>query len=389
MQGKVQEMRPEFDAVIVGCGPAGATAGYLLARSGHSVLMLDKATFPRPKLCGGLLSGKTTGILERVFGIETCTLKEQRVVDYSSDHYEIFAGSRSIYEGKTKIPFHFVRRERYDHYLLQYAREAGAEMREGDACTEFLQSQGKVVTASGAAFSARCVIGADGIHSPIRNRFPEDNVDRATWKLNIAAAIEVYVNRDAVPHFGDLDHPALFYGTLPWGYAWLFPNSDVIVAGIGGIEWRNRGMLRERFDEFLGRLDLQADEDAISGWVFPYGCILPDPTWGNTLLVGDAGGYADPFFGEGIFFAHRTGELAASAVHAWLQGGPAPDLAYKTAIREHVLPEIKYGKIFRWFFFRSGVVAHPRLQQLILPVASTILVDVIHGRRSYRGFRRK
>lgn len=389
MLRRVQDMRPDFDAIIVGCGPAGATAGYLLASSGHSVLMLDEATFPRPKLCGGLLSGKTTGILERVFGVETCTLMDQGVVDYSSDHYEIFAGPRSIYERETDIPFHFVRRERYDHYILQHAREAGAEVREGDACTDFVQSQGEVVTASGAAFSARCVIGADGIHSPIRNRFPEDKVHRASWKLNLATAFEMYFDRDAVAHFGDLDHPALFYGTIPWGYGWLFPNSDRIVAGIGGIEWRNRGMLRDRFLEFLGLIGLQPRNDAISGWVFPYGCGLSDPTWGDTLLVGDAGGYADPFFGEGIYFAHRTGELGASAVNAWLQGGPAPDLAYKAAIREHVLPEITYGKLFRWFFFWSGVVGYPRLQRLILPVASPLLVDVIHGRRSYRWFRRK
>ncbi|MDT8358418.1 MAG: geranylgeranyl reductase family protein [Methanomicrobiaceae archaeon] len=382
-------MGPEFDVIIVGCGPAGATAGHLLAGSGHSVLMLDRATFPRTKLCGGLLSGKSTGILERLFGEPASMLKERGVIDYSSDHYEILAGSRSIYERKTDIPFHFVKRERYDHYILGHARKAGAEVREGDACIDFVQSQGEVVTASGDAFSARCVVGADGIHSTIRTRFPENKVDRDWWKMNLAAAIETHVDRDALPRYGDLDHPALFYGTIPWGYAWLFPNSDRIVVGMGGLAWKNRGMLEKRFAGFLGLIDLEPGRDAISGWVVPYGCGLADPTWGTTLLVGDAGGYADPFFGEGIYFAHRTGELAASAVHAWLEGGSAPGLAYKAAIREQVLPELTYGKLFRWFFFTSGVVTHPKLQQLILPLASPVLIDVIHGRRSYRWFRRK
>ncbi|NMD41175.1 MAG: geranylgeranyl reductase, partial [Deltaproteobacteria bacterium] len=69
-----------YDVIIAGCGPAGATAGYLLAREGHSTAMIDRAIFPRPKLCGGLLPLKTLGLLERVFGDTPETLTENGII---------------------------------------------------------------------------------------------------------------------------------------------------------------------------------------------------------------------------------------------------------------------------------------------------------------------
>lgn len=380
-------MSPEFDAVIVGCGPAGATAGYLLSRAGHSVVMLDKAVFPRPKLCGGTITGKTTALLERVFDVDSEALHTSGLIDYSSDRYEIYVGFTPICSKKTKFPFLFVRREIYDTYFLARAKEEGAEVHDGDACTGYIPARKMVTTASGATYRGRCVIGADGIHSIIRRRFPPEQVSSETWTGKCATALEIYLDRKDLTVYGDLDHPILFYRTVPWGYAWLFPNSDRIIAGIAGLNQKKKGHLKDRFIAFLSGVGLEIGEGKLHGWTFPYGSYLSQPAWDRTLLAGDAGGYADPFFGEGIFFAHRTGELAASAVHRWLAGGPDPGLSYTTAIGTAILPEMEIGEAFRKIFFGTGVFVLPGIGRFCAAYLSPYVIDVIHGRRSYKWFR--
>jgi flavin-dependent dehydrogenase len=74
--------RKRFDVVVIGAGPAGSTAAYLLASNGFDVLMVDKSSFPRTKLCGGLLTLKTVKLLESIFKLSAEWLKNQRIITH-------------------------------------------------------------------------------------------------------------------------------------------------------------------------------------------------------------------------------------------------------------------------------------------------------------------
>jgi len=78
-----------FDAIVIGAGPAGSTAAYLLAKKGFKVLILDKKAFPRDKLCGGLLTWKTVKVLESIFQTSTDFLKSNRIILNQSSNYEV------------------------------------------------------------------------------------------------------------------------------------------------------------------------------------------------------------------------------------------------------------------------------------------------------------
>ena len=137
------------DVAIVGAGPAGSTAAYLLATAGASVLLLDKATFPRDKPCGGGVTGRAARLLP--FSIEP-------VVEDVVDRLECGLRYRHRFTRRARGPLAYMtQRRRLDHFLLQKAAEAGAEVREGE-------------TADARELDARMVIGADGCNGPSANQ---------------------------------------------------------------------------------------------------------------------------------------------------------------------------------------------------------------------------
>ena len=135
-----------FDAIVVGAGPAGSTAAYLLASNGFKVLIIDKSTFPRDKLCGGLLTLKTIKILEAIFSASVDELKTRRIITYQSFDYKVCSSTGASITGRLQFPFHFVHRQTYDHHWLKMAREAGAEFKAGE----------KIAIIAGGTINALC-----------------------------------------------------------------------------------------------------------------------------------------------------------------------------------------------------------------------------------------
>jgi menaquinone-9 beta-reductase len=111
-----------YDAVIVGAGPAGATAAFILSRAGRRVLLLDKRTFPRPKLCAGLLTWKTTHLLERIFQCGVEALASAGIVRDQNDEYIVACGKTTLVQGRMGIPFRFIDRSAYDAWTVSQAR---------------------------------------------------------------------------------------------------------------------------------------------------------------------------------------------------------------------------------------------------------------------------
>ena len=117
-----------FDVLIAGAGPAGSTAAFILANNGYRVGIIDKRRFPRPKLCGGLLSQKTITLLRNIFNTQVSDLKANGVIHCQSNTYGVGDRSGKCLKGKLDFPFHFVNRTLYDLQWLHKAADAGAKV---------------------------------------------------------------------------------------------------------------------------------------------------------------------------------------------------------------------------------------------------------------------
>ena len=182
-----------FDVIVIGAGPAGSTAAYLLSINGFKVLIIDKTTFPRDKLCGGLLTHKSIKLLEDIFSTSVDFLISRQVVTYRSFSYKVGCSSGAFVKGQLNYPFHFVQRKTYDQYWLKKAREAGAEFKAGEKVVSLDPARKQVTTETGLRFVGNYIFGADGALSWTRRFMSAKGVINPDWKSELAKTLEVFI----------------------------------------------------------------------------------------------------------------------------------------------------------------------------------------------------
>jgi geranylgeranyl reductase family protein len=328
------------DVVIVGAGPAGAAAAAFLAREGVDVVALDRATFPRDKICGDGLTPRAVEMLRRL-GVERRLQemgyrpqRQYRIVSAWGD--AVRAGMPSF--GKGAGYAYVVPRRDVDLCIVEAARASGAQVLES---VQALRLEGSDTAPEVVArcadgelqrFRGRVLISADGS----RGSFSRTFVPSEHLRPN-AVAMRAYMHgveglQGALNFFLDRH-------LLP-GYGWIFPpGRPGAPANVGvGVElssWRGRDeKIRDLFDWFLGPGSqawphLHKAEFASAPRPFPL--LLDFPRGrrrdGSRLLVGDAANLIDPLSGEGIAYALESGHLAAMAVSRALRSGRVTDLA--------------------------------------------------------------
>jgi len=379
-----------YDAVIAGAGPAGSAAACVLARAGARVMVLDRAAFPRDKLCAGLLTWKTTDIVERLYGIGPQALMARGVIEHRADRYRIRHKGMTLACTDLFHPFYFVSRRVLDAWFLDRAREAGAAFRSGEAVAAADISRGEVVTEGGNRYQGRFLIGADGAASVVRRAFP---LPRAAFAANMGMGLECRVRRDdpdlpaAHPDLRQ-DYPTVYSGFVRTGYGWVFPHGDHAVVGLGGLASRDGVSMRREFEAFLEFLRLpRRFLGGCKAHLLPYGNFLTRPAHHKALLAGDAAGLVETLFGEGLYYALRSGELAALAVLSGLSGGDACE-SYLSGLRQDIYPELSGSLRLRqaiFFSLRFG----PLPLWCLLRLGGERLVEMAHGVRSYQWLRRR
>lgn len=379
------------DVVVIGAGPAGCAAAATLARAGAGVLVLDRADFPRDKLCGGLLTEKTVRVLKDVFGLNETRLTADGIIRNTANRYEVRIRERLRFAGFSERPFRFVKRREFDARLLDRVRELGAEVRTGTAVTGCDPEAGTIALAhgtTGETVRARILIGADGVNSRLQALVLREKADQTRWKRFLAPAIEIELPPEAFPS-PPPDYPALYGGFVKSGYAWLFPGAGSggkLVAGVCALPLPDLD-IKASFLAFLRTLGIA--EDAIpplKGHPLPYGNFLADPTRARLLLAGDAGGFAEPLLGEGIFQALETGRMAARAA---LDGCLDPARAaaiYAHRLNRDFLPDLRWTGRLRDLVFacldreQSGPV------HAVMSLFERQLLDRLHGARPWSPF---
>lgn len=378
----------EYDVIIIGGGPAGSTAGFLLSNLGFSVLIIDRSTFPRRKLCGGLITHKTLTLLDRIFGETESSLRRKNILNFCSNQFEIFYKDKLLVKDASELPFYFVDRYTYDHFLLKKAQQAGAKLIEGESVTAFDFHKSEVMTSTGRILNGKFVIGADGVNSIIRRSFPKEQIDQRKWQHDLATALEIFVARNEMRKA--VDHPVLFFGFVDWGYSWIFPNKDKLVVGLGGLNRINKKRFLNSFHDFLSVLGIEGRRTSkINAHPVPYGNFLLMPVCRGAVLIGDAAGFVDPLLGEGIFYAQRSAELASRAIHETMCRGEKLEVTYLKLLRKYVYPELVYAKKIRWFTFNAFGNLHYYPMKILLNATKKTFIQLVHGIRTYKWLRKK
>ncbi len=337
----------DTDVVVVGGGPAGATAALLLARAGRSVIVVDKATFPRDKCCG---DGLTTWALRELdgLGFDPAVVPSWRVVDRAwvgSPSGRLIEFPLPSALGKAGMFAAIARRTELDAELLAMAGRAGADMRTGvavvgasDTSETSARNGGITITlADHTTIHARHAIAADGMWSPMRRLLSTPG--GTTAPADTAPYLgDWHAFRQYFHNVGPLAANELYAWFEPDflpGYAWSFPLGDGSAnVGFGvlrGGRWPTAAM-KTLWPEILARPHIAEvlGPDAVAegphkAWPIPAHVGRVPLTIGSTLFVGDAAAVTDSLTGEGIGQALATGRWAAEELI--LAGAPRADAA--------------------------------------------------------------
>ena len=295
-----------FDAIVVGAGPAGSTAAYRLSRAGARVLLLDRERFPRDKPCGGGLTYRA---------VRQLPVSVEPVVEDTVCRFELGFRYGSRFERRSEEPIVLMtQRRRLDAHLAEQAAGAGAEFRDGVRATALEEEGGgATVRFDGSAASAPVVIGADGVNG-LTARALEVGRER---RHGVALEGNVsYVHARE----GFRGRAVVELGTVPGGYAWVFPKGDHVNVGVGG--WESEGpRLRRHLERACEGYGLPVERlQSLRGYRLPMRSRGDRARRGRVLLVGDAAGLVDPLSGDGIYEALVSSRLAAETALGVLEG---------------------------------------------------------------------
>jgi len=378
-----------FDVIVVGAGPAGSATAILLAERGLRILVLDRARFPRPKICGEYLSPETLRILDRlgalkaVDGAGATPLSGMRIT--APDGTTVTGAYRRIGAWRPYRDHALaLRREILDAILVDRARTLGIDVRERTRVTDVLVEDGQVVGVEAMdadtrvhTFRAPLVVGADGRGSVVARRLDLQRPHH--WQR---MALVTYVS--GVRKCGEVGE--IFVD--PPDYAILNPvapdrvNMSLVVPRADAAAWSHR--LDDFFAARVGQMPHVARRVAGAERVAPVQAMGPlayevvPPAVGGVLLVGDAAGFYDPLTGEGVFSALRAAELVSEVAADALAAGDCSVerlAAYQRARGRVFTAKARFTRALQF------VVARRRLANLTARVLarSPGLLDLVLG----------
>jgi len=309
----------QHDVIVVGGGPGGSTAAWRLARAGLRPLLLDAAVFPRVKVCAGWVTPEA--LADAQVDPDKYPLTIQA---FSACRFE-FDGERTETRWRRPASYGIVRRE-FDHYLLDRARAAGVDVREGARVTAVAEdTDGVRVVSPHGTFTAPVVIGAGGHRCPVAHALGEVSERE---EVVVAQESETRLSPAWVEALARWwDAPELYVEPDLKGYGWYFPKGDVLNVGVGCVVGPGADLpgRREALVSALraaGRLPADLPIEPFRGHAYVVRRRAPRKLAGERFcLIGDAAGLARDLSGEGIGPAIKSGILAAEAVQARLQRG--------------------------------------------------------------------
>ena len=316
-----------YDAIIVGAGPAGSSAAIYCNKLGLNTLLLDKSIFPRDKICGDALSGKSVKILEELDLLQDLDKLDgaivNRIIFGNPNHSECELHlNKSL--NKRHISHGFViPRKIFDNYLFKKASDV-SNVVSGFNVEDLIYNKSQVVGVKGKSINGEqkkyfgnIVLGADGPYSIVSRKSGLYNSDMNYTAVGLRCYYE---------NVEDLtDQIELHYvnETIP-GYFWIFPAGNKKAnIGVGLLKSRAKKKkynLQQIMKQVINSKNFKhrfKNSNALEkpkGWNLPFGNTKRGNHGNGFLLLGDAAGLVDPFTGEGIGNAMESGKIAADIV---------------------------------------------------------------------------
>jgi menaquinone-9 beta-reductase len=384
----------QADVVVVGAGPAGAATAILLGLQGHDVLLLDRARFPRDKVCGEYLSPEGSRVLDRLGVLKSVEawarpLTGMRIVAPDGTtlvgDYPTGGRWRGYRDHALAVP-----RRLLDATLVERAQSV-ARVREGFRVSDLVRTGDRVLGVEGAPvaggeperITARLVVGADGRSSIVARRL--GLIRPHPWLHRLA----LVTYAEGVTH--DPARGEIFI--VPPAYSIVNPIEGLDVGRVNlsvvvpiAEARRHRGDLVGYFDRTVATLPHLRERLAGARRVGPVRALGPlayrvaAPAHAGVLLVGDAQGFLDPFTGEGIFTAFHAAELAAEVADPALRAG---DLSARALAPAHLRQRAAFADKARVAVLLQRLIARRRLAVWVAhrlarrPDALALLMGVI------------
>ncbi|MFW6358178.1 MAG: geranylgeranyl reductase family protein [Chroococcales cyanobacterium] len=335
-----------FDCIIVGAGPAGGTAAYHLAKRGHSVLVIEKAELPRYKPCGGGVSPE----VQQWFDFDFSPVISAKVKGgcYTWNCRE------SLNVPFTDIePFWMVRRDKFDNFLIEKAKEKGAIIQDKTKVFEidFKGDRWELETSNKPAMG-RFLIAADGGKSTLANL-----LGFKKRRHRLVGALEIEVMLDPA-----IKNELYFeFGKVKGGYLWNFPKADGYSMGIATF----RGSKRYDFRQLVADYGKSFDVETTNSQHWGHPIYVWDGNQqlhtSNAILAGEAACVVDPFTLEGIRPAMFSGMKAAEAIDSAIIGNPNALENYTQTMSEEWGKEMIWAKRLGELFYRFPKLSYQLL----------------------------
>lgn len=326
------------DVVVVGAGPAGSATAEALARAGLKTVLLERAKFPRQKVCAGGLPAKTVALLPE--GLGGIPRREVTAVRFTHG-----GAGEFIHHAKSNL-ITIVDRKDLDAWMATLAVAAGADLREEVVCKAVkLDRDGVVaVTSSGPLRASAAVLACGAIGQVETDR-------RLLGRARLATALQAELPIEVAP--GQLASTLCCdFGMKPSRIAWSFPGPKHLSVGVLSYRSVQRGLMTSLHEQ-LHLLGLEADQGSVRGGALSVWRGQHRFSSSRILLVGDAAGLVNPLTGAGIRRAILSGRLAAEVLVRNLGLGHEPTAGYDREVSRKFGPDLSRASRLASVFYSA------------------------------------
>ncbi len=336
--------------LIVGGGPAGSSCAWKLASAGMRCLLIDKAEFPRDKVCGGALSSRAAELLTDSGMISTTELDQLT----EKTHRTLWLWNRdellNTYTSDSH-PVRIISRMELDNFLLERAVSSGVEVITGETAVFIDSSTARISTGRSIRYSF--LVGADGCNSSVRRTC----FGRSGRKTGIGLKYSLPLSEVSDITDGLHTH----FGYLPYGYVWAFPGKKKICIGAGVMGSQASPLdVASALKEFLDNRGISVGNHVMKAASIPSLSLNRTLGEGKVFLAGDAAGLVDQVSGEGIGHAIESGFLIADAI---VSGGDRKNMLIRA--NEGCLGTVRQSEFYRHLLFSrlTGRLAMRKLKE--------------------------